>query len=156
MHISFIFSSSFPHVSLLLPLFSCLASFLFHSLPLLLLLSSETLPANECHEALGPNTIRRPSQAHPTHRPPPPLKHTQKAQHFLTTCARLGDRKRVYTEAQGGLMHSGRLTQIPHMNGHSISNSTHSHSFTHAQAIYIRLKMPACVHAQCTFHIHIP
>lgn len=33
-------------------------------------LSSETLPANECHKALGPNTIRRPSQAHPTHLPP--------------------------------------------------------------------------------------
>lgn len=62
-------------------------------------LSSETLPANECHKALGPNTIRRPSQAHPTHQRPPPPVHTDthtrahNAQHFLTTCARLGDRK---------------------------------------------------------------
>lgn len=39
-------------------------------------LSSESLPANECHKALGPNTIRRPSQAHPTHQPPSSLIHT--------------------------------------------------------------------------------
>lgn len=60
-------SVSLPVVSLLLSLSCCSCPF-----PL----SSETLPANECHKALGPNTIRRPSQAHPTHQPPPPLLHT--------------------------------------------------------------------------------
>lgn len=45
-------------------------------------LSSETLPANECHKALGPNTIRRPSQAHPTHLPPT---HTHAHSHWRSS-----------------------------------------------------------------------
>lgn len=62
--------------------------------------NSASQPANQCHNALGPNTIRRASQAHLTHRPLS-LMHTHSStrtvQHFFTPSATVTDRDAVYT-----------------------------------------------------------
>lgn len=65
--------------------------------------------ASQCHNALGPHTIRLASQARLTHQSLQPShactqKRTWKVQHFFTPSATVADREAVYTEGLGEVL----------------------------------------------------